>query len=415
MAAKLGDFLVNIKTVSDDTGTQSVVKSLGNLTTRASKLGATFTGIVAGAGAGFVKLVQSTVSETAELGRLADDLGVTTDFLETLMRSFETVGAGPEEAISTIRTLRKEIEAFKLGRGNIEAFGILGINPQVLSGDVSKSLDTIRKRFNGLTKAQQLYFVSQIGLGEKSLRILRLNDKAYADLAKTSKEIPLATEEQIQSAEEYERNTKRITQSFRAFKRELVSGVTPAFVEFSKQLTTLLGDEGFKNSVSGIFDSIFKEGLPLIIKSTPIVIDQISKITKAVVNLSDSFDNISDNAFVKALSGIGKVAGFAAEGLGSAGELIGRVGAGQGFGDAFSESILKNAPRPGSLTYVGGSNQSIPAAEAARQSSKDVSNNITINVNGANGSPASLARIIASELDRTLKTTTENLKTGVIQ
>jgi X-X-X-Leu-X-X-Gly heptad repeat protein len=304
MVAKLGNFLVDIDTKVNDKGVKSLNNSLTGLITKSAKFGVALTGAIVGTGAGFTKLIQNTVNETAELGRLADDLGITTNFLETFIRSFETVGASGEEAIGTIRSLKREVEAFKLGQGNVEAFGILGLNIQNFGNDFSKNFDLIRRRFNNLSKEQRLYFVDQIGLGEKTLRVLRLTDKEYSNLQKTSRKFPLATKNQIDSAQSFFENMKRINQSFTSFKRSLILDVTPAFTKFTDQLIKLLSDPTFQKDIANIFSKFFDETLPKLVKAAPIIADAIGQIASSISTLADGLNQLSNNPFIKGTSNV---------------------------------------------------------------------------------------------------------------
>jgi hypothetical protein len=426
MVAKLGDFLVDIDTEVNDRGIKSLAKSLGGLTTKAVKFGGVLTGAVAGAGAGFIKLVKGTVEETAELGRLAEDLSTTTTFLQTFIRSFETVGATGEEAISTVRTLTKEIEAFKLGKGNIEAFGILGINPQNLGADVGKNFDVIRQRFNDLTAAQRLFFVDQIGLGEKALRVLRLSDEAYQDLTETSREFPLATREQVDSARQFDRGLTRLGQSFKAFKLNLVSEVTPAFTDFVNEMVGLFGSKTFQEDVGKFFDSIFKDGLPKIVKATPIIVNSIGEIANSISNLVTSMNELGENPFIKALGG-------GIKGIGTAFDVV-AGGIGRGVAKVISsQADRKVLPLRDPSDIEGGFRlqplQSEIDALLIKSTAKVAERNLQISAGGNNitvnvpiqrlGTDITeedrLARRIADELDKTMKDTTENLKTGVVQ
>jgi len=281
MVAKLGNFLVDIDTKVNEKGVNSLSKSLGGLATKGAKVGSTILAATTVAGGGFLKLVKNTVQETAELGRLSDDLGVSTNFLETFIRSFETVGSGAGEAINTVRSLKKEIEAFKLGRGNIEAFGILGINPQGFGNNVSKNFDIIRKRFRSLTDEQRLYFVDQIGLGEKTLRVLRLTDDEYAKIQKSSKDIGLLTKEQNKRVEEFARQIKKAEQSYGTFKRDLILEISPAFTEFSKEMVKLFNDPSFRESIKASIDGLLQV-LPKLIAILPDLTNAIVKIANFI-------------------------------------------------------------------------------------------------------------------------------------
>jgi predicted SpoU family rRNA methylase len=277
MVAKLGDFLIDINTSVNSKGITSLAKSLGSLTFGALKFATVLGGATLAAGVGLTKFAINVVDETAELGRLAKDLGTTTNFLETFTRSFERMGAGGDEAISTIKSLKKEIEAFKVGQGRPEAFGILGINIQDLGDDVGKNFDLIRRRFNGLTAAQRLYFVDQIGLGEKTVRMLRLTDKEYKNLLKSSSKIPLATTEQINNSEIAKQSFVELSQTYGAVKRKLVSGATPAITKFSSELIKILNDPKIQANMALTMNKLF-EVLPKLIEVLPRLADAIIRL-----------------------------------------------------------------------------------------------------------------------------------------
>ena len=426
MVAKLGDFLFDIDTEVNDRGIKNLAKDLGGLTTKAVKFGGVLAGAVAGAGAGFIKLVKSTVEETAELGRLAEDLGTTTTFLQTFTRSFETVGAGASEAINTIRTLQKEVAAFRIGEGNTKAFGLLGTNIQAFGSDVANNFDVVRNAFKGLDKQNQLLFSGMIGLGEKALRVLRLTNKEYEDLSDTSREFPLATKRQVESAKQFDRGLTRLGQSFKAFKLNLVSEVTPAFTDFVNEMIKLFGSRQFQDDVGNFFDSIFKDGLPKIVKATPIIVNSIGEIASSISGLVSNLNELGNNPFIKAL-------GSGAKGIGGAFNFV-AGGIGRGVAGAISDQEDRKVLPLRDPKNTGGGFRFEPlqteidaavikATTRVSQRNLQVSsggNNITVNVPvqrlGADVTDEDrLARKIADEIDRTMKDATENLKTGVIQ
>jgi hypothetical protein len=428
MVASLGDFFVNIKTNVADNNVKKYTQSLTGVGKTALKVGGILTTAFVGAGYGFSRLLNGVVMETAELGRLSEDLGVSPQFLENFTRSFEAVGATAGDAIGTIRTLKTEVEAFRLGRGDFETFGILGINPQQLTEDTTQSLDTIRNRFKDLSKSQQLYFVNQIGLSEKSLRVLRLTDKEYENLTKSSNQSPLVSNSQIQNAERYARNIRRLSQSFTSFKRALVSTATPAFTTFTNNLTKLFQNPAFQQDVGQIFDNLFSKTLPAIIKGAPIFIEQIKNITSAINDLATGVGKISDNRFIKILSALGKVGGAVM--------YDAPVWLGQQVADLIDNQIeAANAPRGvlpinpitgaissqvGQMTDkqlrnsgLGGSleNRRMLANGAVMNNN----NSITINVAKSNASPEDIAKVIGEYLDRRESMQSENFKGGNIQ
>jgi len=152
MAAKLGDFFVNISTKADNKGIKEVSTGLDDLLGKAKKLAAGYLTFKLAKEA--LNADRAIIKDAAELGRLSADLGIATEQLEQFGRAFEIVGAGADEAYSTIRGLTKLIPALQMGdEGLAEAFGILGIGPQNLVNDQLENFDTIRKRFNQLNSA----------------------------------------------------------------------------------------------------------------------------------------------------------------------------------------------------------------------------------------------------------------------
>ncbi len=307
MAAALGDFLVNITTKVKDKDAQRLVGTLNNLAKSAAKIGTVFAASIGGLAYGFTKLVGSTAQETAELGRLSKDLGVSSNFLETFSRAFETMGAGSDEAISAIRTLKSEIEAFRVGKGNYEAFGMLGINPQDFSNDVSKNFTVIRNRFNQLTDEQRLYWVTQIGLGEKSLRILRLNDEEYNNLLRTSASAPLATSEQIENAERYTESINKLSQSFQGLRRSVLVSALPAFENFIDRFNTLFQDKDFQENIGKFFNILFEQLEKL---GSSDVIEKVGKLADGLYGIARVASTVGSgvNYFVKGSEQLGKSA-----------------------------------------------------------------------------------------------------------
>lgn len=439
MVASLGDFFVNIKTNVSDNNLKKYTKNLAGVGKTALKVGGIMTTAFVGAGYGFSKLLNNVVMETAELGRLSEDLGVSPQFLENFTRSFEAVGSSAGDAISTIRTLKTQVEAFRLGRGDYESFGILGINPQQLSEDTTQSLDTIRNKFKDLSRSQQLYFVSQIGLSEKSLRILRLTDKEYEGLSKRSNQSPLVTNSQIQSSERYARNIRRLSQSFTSFKRALVSTATPAFTTFTQNLTKLFQNPAFQQDVGDIFDNLFSKTLPAIIKGAPIFIGQIRKITEAISNMADVVNGISDSKIFKLFSAIAQISHDSLKYVGekSAGALIaGSQYLGEKGADLINNQIEFGMtprgtspinPRTGEISSqlgvmtdrelqnsgLGGSIESRRNIQSKRVMTTN--NSITINVSKTNATGEDISNAVKVGLENMQKKQSENLKSGVYQ
>lgn len=430
MAAALGDFLVNITTKVKDVEAKKLASTLADLTKSATKFGLTLTGSFAASGYGFSRLINSTAQETAELGRLSKDLGVSVDFLQTFTRSFETIGVGADEAIATIRTLKTEIEAFKFGQGHVEAFGILGLNPQNFGDDVSKNFDVVRKRFNTLTDLERLYFVTQIGLGEKSLRVLRLNDEEYKNLLSTSRQAPLATDKQIKDSEKYTENINRLSQSFDGLKRNILVETLPTFEKFIDRLDSLFQDKNFQQNIGKFFDVIFTQFEKLVDNPNGVV-EKLEKFANALTGIASAIQAIGSmvNGFVEGSSWVGqKVADLIDAGIDSVTlpnkkkDAINRDK--QKHRDAIKSGMITTPDNFGSLIELN-KNAIFGTVNQMRGQTKattinNFNNKTDIQIENARKDQDGLVKAIPQLIDETYfssgnKITSQNFKKGVIR
>lgn len=430
MVAKLGNFLVDIETNVNERGIKSLTKSLKSLTKGAAGVGLALAGVTAGAGYGFAKFIKSTVDEASELGKLAKDLDTTTTFIETFMRASKLAGSSTEEAVSTIRTLNKEVEAFRWGEGNPKAFGMLGINMGDFNNNFENNFNVIRRKFNEKTALQRLYFIDQIGLGEQMLRVLRLTDEEYTDLVKTSQKAPLLSQEQLDSADKYKKSLIEIDQTLTGLKRNLILGATPAFSKFSDEMIKLFNDPAFQKNVTKVFEELLKI-LPEIIKILPDFAKAIIKIADFLVPDSTGNPTVDKSFFARAgskalnvLSGgfmVDSVAGTTFEQRMSPKNRRGaaiqnKVNRRAATKSEISEQDLLDHER----TYGSNVTRIINAKSSSTPTNINNSYTINVPVQNAGGNldqtkMNDFARIIGNEIDRRNQEASQNFKSGRIR
>ena len=210
MAAKLGDFFVNISTKTDNKGIKETATGLDNLIGKAKTLAAGYLAIKAAKE--FINTDRAIIKDAAELGRMSDTLGVATEDLEQFGRAFEIVGADAQEAYNIISKLKQLPASIKQGFGDdmAEAFGRATISLDKLKEeDPLGTFNEIRKVFSGFSEANRLLHGSQLGFSEKTLRVLRQTDEEYQKILAQAKEAPLLNREQKRSAESYTRKETR--------------------------------------------------------------------------------------------------------------------------------------------------------------------------------------------------------------
>lgn len=246
MAAKLGDFFVNISTKADNKGIKEVSTGLDDLLGKAKKLAATY--LTFRAVKGGIEVTGEIIKDAAELGRLSDTLGVATEDLEQFGRAFEIVGADAQDAYNIISKLKQLPSAIEKGYADdmAEAFGRAGISLDKLRReDPIGTFNEIRKTFNSFSADDKLLFANQLGFSEKTLRVLRQTDQEYRDLLDTAKESPLLDQEQKGVAEKYARTATRARISKDALLRNGAIAAAPAL---TKGAETIVNGAEFINA-----------------------------------------------------------------------------------------------------------------------------------------------------------------------
>lgn len=282
MASKLGDFYVGIGAMPDITGIDKFGNGLKGITKTAAGIGLT----IAGLGAGFVAMVKNTAYETSELGRMSADLGVSVGKLDQFQKMFKLAGGNAQDANNVISELNAQITGFKFGEYQEELGKKLMLAPQDFKENFFENIEMIRQRLALLYKpSERESILNSVGLGA-GLRILRLSDREYRQLAADAKATGLATKEQVASSTDFYRNIVLATESFRTFKRELMNITAPEFSKLTKELTKLFADEKFRNNVGEFFG--------LVIKSLPAVIGGLSFVMKSLIGISNFFSRTSE-------------------------------------------------------------------------------------------------------------------------
>ena len=248
MSAKLGDFFLGISAKADTTGVDTFSNKLSKLSLISlgvdkglSRMGQAIKGI-------FI----DTAEETAELGRLAKDLGVSVEFVDKFQRLFMLAGGTAESANTTIRTLQKTITGFKFGEGEFKWLSIFGISPQEFTKDVEHNFSLIREAFKKLEPEQKVFAIERLGFGEDILRVLRLTNTEYAELKKHAEESQILTEKNTQAAIKFQENIVRANIAWTSFKRNLLTTTLPALTETVQIFNDLLSKKIVKQTAGTI-------------------------------------------------------------------------------------------------------------------------------------------------------------------
>lgn len=204
-------------------------------------------GLVTAAVAGATALTGLTIASTKasdEQGKLADEIGDTVENITALQFAQKRAGGSTEEMTSSLRDF--SIRAAEAARGTgsaLEAFGILGISAQGVSGDlrpVSKLLLQVSQRFQGLSRAKQIELADKLGL-KGSIRLLQQGPKAIQELIDEAKALGVTTAEDAMIAAEFQDSltdlwaiTKQVSRTISRQFAPILTSLVNTFTEWWK-------------------------------------------------------------------------------------------------------------------------------------------------------------------------------------
>lgn len=178
-----------ILTADDQTGQafDSVKRRFGDSARVAAKAGAA---IGAAAGVGFAKMASDAINAADEIGKLAREIGVTTENLSEMKGVLEITGGDFEAYTKAIRRMQRAIVDLSDGSGEIEdAFAAIGLaiqdvqdlNPEEQFRIISSALEGVADATERSARAQEIF-------GRGSRTVLRLVSAGADEVARLRQE-----------------------------------------------------------------------------------------------------------------------------------------------------------------------------------------------------------------------------------
>ena len=130
-----------------------------------AKLGAA---IVAAQGAAFA-IAKNVADQNDELDKLAPRLNTTTEEYQRLKFAAEDFGASGDDVTSSLKNLSKAQEDVLRGKGDIEAFGRLGINPADFQNSSDLLLAISDRIQNIQSTSEKINLLERIGVSTNLL------------------------------------------------------------------------------------------------------------------------------------------------------------------------------------------------------------------------------------------------------
>lgn len=247
------------------------------------------TASVAAAQSASFAFTKSIADQNDELEKLATRLNVSSQDYEKLVFGAEDFGASAEDVTSSLRSLRKAQEDVLLGKGDIQAFSELGINPSMFEDTndiflaISDSLSKIDSR------SKKLNLLDRIGVSEN---LLQLMESGSDNIKKMGDELALLggvkTNEQLAVAGEFQAVFLRT--------QKIVGGVsnlvgTELTKNYNKALATI--NKFFIKNAEAItlaFNKFF-DVLNTVSKTIVFIFERVSNLVMGVTQLFGGFEN----------------------------------------------------------------------------------------------------------------------------
>ena len=201
MATTVEELVYDLDFKFDKKTFESFNKSLKNSIAGFAKLGAA---IIAAQGVAF-SIAKNIADQNDELDKLAPRLNTTTEEYQKLKFAAEDFGASGEDVTSSLKNLSKAQEDVLRGKGDLEAFGRLGINPADFQNSSDLLLEVSDRIQDIQSNSEKINLLERIGVSTNLLQALESGSDNIRDLGKEFETLGrIVTEEQKKLAGEFQ-------------------------------------------------------------------------------------------------------------------------------------------------------------------------------------------------------------------
>lgn len=208
-------------------------------------------GVTVGAGA-MVKLAYDTMTATAALDNMAERTGATVERLSAMQRVAKVGGHDFDGFIDQIGKMIKGLKsADEEGQKASQALDYLGIKAKDSTGkfrDPGAIVEDLAAKLSKYADSGNKAALVQDALGKGADRYIPF----LKDLAEKTDYLSTITTKQAREAEDAEKNIRRLKEQFADARRELVTYLTPAILDFTEKLLAAKQATGGLPSAAGL-------------------------------------------------------------------------------------------------------------------------------------------------------------------
>lgn len=177
---KLGELFIKLGFDVDNAKLENFEKGVKSTAKKVLALKVAFAGAVYG----LDKFVGGTVQGVAALKNINEQTGLSIELLQKWQKAgqLSNLALSAEQISGSIQNLQKSISDIKLGKGNIGAFQMLGIDAN--NKDAFQVLDKLRDRIGNLSPDVASNLISGLGLDPAMVSVLKLSREEFDRLGR---------------------------------------------------------------------------------------------------------------------------------------------------------------------------------------------------------------------------------------
>lgn len=216
--------------------------------------------------ASVVAISKEAMDAAAAFKQFESETGASAQQLQRWQAVADQTNNSGEALAQTIRNIAQNREAIRLGKGNISAFQMLGIDP---NQDPFQILEQLRDKTRGMNEAMRKNILAGAGVSSELLRVLELSNDQFDIMASRAFIVSPSAINQLDRA----RGAMTIAgNAFEYIKTQIAAGLSPVVEKLSLQFAD------FVKTHEKEIVQFFKDGADIIVKFGKAVGDVISWI-----------------------------------------------------------------------------------------------------------------------------------------
>lgn len=240
-------------------------------------------GLLAAQAVGFA-LAKSTAKTNDELAKQSKRLNIASEDLQKLKFNAELGGASMDDLTGSLKNLSKAQEDVLRGKGDLEAFGQLGINP----ADFENSNDLLLAISDSISQiesdSEKINLLERIGVSGNLLQTLENGSDEIRKIGKEFEDLGgIVSEEQKKLAQDFNDNITKILAAFGGIKNGIGSALIDPFNEFIEIFLKFV-KSNMKQIVSG-----FKDFFEIVSRVSNVVFGILGRVFNVLISIVDLF------------------------------------------------------------------------------------------------------------------------------